>query len=56
VITGPDEETDYIVYHAWDSEMKARRMFVDELIWGPEGPRSHGPTCGVLPAVTQLPH
>lgn len=56
IITGPDGETHYIVYHAWDPEMKARRMFIDELIWTEVGPRSQGPTCGVEPAVTHLPH
>src|ERR1044071_1240108 len=44
VITGPDNETDYIVYHAWDKGMNARRMFIDRLIWTREGPRCDGPT------------
>jgi beta-xylosidase len=44
VIKGPDGETDYIVYHAWDKELKARRMFIDELLWTPDGPRCNGPT------------
>ena len=46
VITGPDGETDYIVYHAWDKEMKARKMFTDKLLWTSEGPRCEGPTWG----------
>ena len=41
VIAGPDAETEYIVYHAWDKAMKARRMFIDELAWTTEGPRCH---------------
>jgi beta-xylosidase len=44
IIRGPDGETDYIVYHAWDKQLKLRRMFVDELSWTPDGPKSHGPT------------
>jgi GH43 family beta-xylosidase len=35
---GPDGRTDYIVYHAWDPAMTARRMFIDPLTWTPEGP------------------
>jgi beta-xylosidase len=46
LISGPDGETDYLVYHAWDKDMKARRMFIDELIWTPDGPRCQGPTWG----------
>ena len=39
IVTGPDGETQYIVYHAWDKEMKVRRMFIDALSWTSEGPR-----------------
>jgi beta-xylosidase len=46
VITGPDGQTEYIVYHAWDAGMKARRMFIDKLIWTENGPRCDGPTWG----------
>ncbi|HEY9509384.1 MAG TPA: glycoside hydrolase family 43 protein [Verrucomicrobiae bacterium] len=45
IVSGPDE-TDYIVYHAWDKEMKARQMFIDRLSWTPDGPRCEGPTWG----------
>lgn len=38
IVTGPDGE-DYLVYHAWDPSMTARRMFVDPLVWTREGPR-----------------
>jgi GH43 family beta-xylosidase len=44
VTLGPDGTTRYLVYHAWDASRTARRMCVDELGWGPEGPRSPGPT------------
>jgi len=44
IVVGPDGQTDYIVYHAWDTNMEARRMCLDKLIWTPEGPRCNGPT------------
>jgi hypothetical protein len=44
VAAGPDGHTDYIVYHAWDPAMTARRMFIDPLEWTPRGPRCDGPT------------
>ncbi len=37
IAQGPDE-ADYIVFHAWDPAMTARRMFIDPLVWMPEGP------------------
>ncbi len=43
VVEGPDGE-DYLVYHAWDPELTARRMCIDRLTWGPEGPSTAGPT------------
>ncbi len=44
LVTGPDGETTYIVYHAWDKGWRARQMCIDQLIWTPEGPRCAGPT------------
>jgi GH43 family beta-xylosidase len=44
VISGPDGQADYIVYHAWDAAMTARRMFLDRIEWTPAGPRSPGPS------------
>jgi beta-xylosidase len=38
VVRGPDD-ADYIAYHAWDSAMTARRMFIDRLSWASAGPR-----------------
>ncbi|MDX2232271.1 MAG: glycoside hydrolase family 43 protein [Leptolyngbyaceae cyanobacterium bins.349] len=35
---------EYVVYHAWDTEMKARRMCIDQLVWTTSGPRCQGPT------------
>jgi GH43 family beta-xylosidase len=55
IVLGPDGQTDYIVYHAWDINMEARRMCLDKLIWTPDGPRCDGPTWmpQTLPARTQ---
>jgi beta-xylosidase len=39
IVIGPDGE-DYIVYHAWDAAMTARRMFIDHLVWTEDGPRA----------------
>jgi beta-xylosidase len=44
IVLGPDNQTDYIVYHAWDADMKARQMWIDKLMWTNEGPRCEGPT------------
>jgi GH43 family beta-xylosidase len=43
VVVGPDGQ-DVMVYHAWDPEGTARRMFVDPLRWTPAGPELDGPT------------
>lgn len=44
IVTGPDERTSYLVYHAWGSDMSARRMCIDPLTFSRDGPRSPGPT------------
>lgn len=44
IVTGPDGETDYICYHAWDKEMKQRQLYIDRLVWTDEGPKCEGPT------------
>ena len=41
---------EYIVYHAWDVDVTARRMCIDRLEWGPEGPTCSGPTWTPQPA------
>jgi GH43 family beta-xylosidase len=46
VILGPDGRTEYIVYHAWDEGMTARRMCLDPLVWTPAGPRCPGSARG----------
>jgi beta-xylosidase len=45
IVEGPDGKSEFIVYHAWDSAMTARRMCIDPLEWASEGPRCKGPTC-----------
>lgn len=44
VVPGPDGQTQFVVYHAWDAERTARRMCIDLLAWTPDGPRCVGPT------------
>jgi GH43 family beta-xylosidase len=43
-VLGPDGVTEYLAYHAWGSDMRARRMFLDRLLWTADGPRCAGPT------------
>jgi GH43 family beta-xylosidase len=44
VVVGPDGQTEYVAYHAWDLGMTARRMCFDKLTWTPDGPICVGPT------------
>lgn len=44
IVIGPDGQTEYIVYHAWDTSSSARRMCVDKLIWTADAPCCNGPT------------
>lgn len=44
IIIGPDGQNEYVVYHAWDAQMTARRMCIDRLLWTSKGPRCQGPT------------
>jgi arabinan endo-1,5-alpha-L-arabinosidase len=39
IVPGPTGKPQYIVYHAWDPDMRVRWMCVDKLLWTPEGPR-----------------
>ena len=38
IVSSPDGAQDFIVYHAWDPAMTARRPWVDPLLWTPDGP------------------
>jgi beta-xylosidase len=44
VVLGPDAKTDFMVYHAWDPGMTARRLCIDPIEWTPDGPHCKGPT------------
>ncbi|GFE71695.1 glycoside hydrolase family 43 protein [Chroococcus sp. FPU101] len=44
IALSPHGQAEYVVYHAWDAKMEARRMYIDLLIWTPKGPRCQGPT------------
>jgi beta-xylosidase len=44
LVVGPDGVTSFLAYHAWDRAFQARRMCLDPLVWGPQGPRCLGPT------------
>jgi hypothetical protein len=50
IAQGPDGE-DYIVFHAWDASMSARRMFMDRLRWTEKGPSLAEPA-GATPHAT----
>ena len=49
VVAGPDG-ADWIVYHAWDVGRTARRMCIDRLAWGPDGPERSGPSTEPQPS------
>lgn len=44
IVTGPDDRSELVVYHAWDPQMRARRMCIDPLVWKDDQPRCLGPT------------
>lgn len=44
IVVAPDQQTEYIVYHAWDLAQTARKICMDKLIWTADGPRCQGPT------------
>ena len=44
LVIGPDDATEFFVYHSWDPGWSARRMCLDPLVWTPDGPRCAGPT------------
>ncbi|MCA1594844.1 MAG: glycoside hydrolase family 43 protein [Chloroflexi bacterium] len=51
VTLGPDNHTEFMVYHAWDPERTARRMCIDPLVWTENGPYCKGPSRDVRPLV-----
>jgi beta-xylosidase len=44
VVLGPNDRTQFMVYHAWDVGRSARRMCIDPLLWSPQGPKCDGPS------------
>ena len=50
VVSSPNGESDYLVYHAWDPARSARLMRIDRLEWTPDGPRCDGPSTDPRPA------
>jgi beta-xylosidase len=48
VVVGPDEN-DWLVYHAWDPGLTARRMCIDRLEWTDDGPHTNGPRADAQP-------
>lgn len=44
LVWGPDDMTEYIVYHAWDARMSKRQMRISPIEW-----TSHGPNLLQLP-------
>ena len=44
VVMGPDGQTEYVVYHAWDVGKTGRRMCIDPLRWEHGRPTCDGPS------------
>ncbi len=55
IVASPSGTDDYIVYHAWDTTRTARRLCIDRLRWGPEGPLQSGPTFSPQPVPQRRP-
>ncbi len=53
VVVGADGQ-DYLVYHAWDPDHRARRMCIDRQEWTVDGPRTNGPTAEPQPVPATL--
>jgi GH43 family beta-xylosidase len=44
IVAGPVGAGSYLVYHAWDRDMRERRMCIDPLRWSDAGPSCDGPS------------
>jgi beta-xylosidase len=53
VAIGPDGVTWFMVYHAWDPALTARRMFIDPIRWTAQGPEVDGPSTESRPLFPQ---
>lgn len=49
IVENPDGSAEYIAYHAWDGEKRARRLCIDPLVWVQGRPLCHGPTWSAQP-------
>ena len=47
VVLGPDDRTEFIVYHSWNAKRTKRQMCLDPIEWTPQGPRAHKPSRGL---------
>ncbi|HET9237362.1 MAG TPA: glycoside hydrolase family 43 protein [Oligoflexus sp.] len=56
IAIAPDDSTRMIIYHAWDPEMRARRMCMDELYFEDGIPKSDGPTWTPTELPRERPH
>jgi arabinan endo-1,5-alpha-L-arabinosidase len=46
LVLGPDNETTFMIYHAWNHDRTMRQLCIDPLLWTPNGPRCDGPSTG----------
>ena len=53
-IIGPDGQTEYLIYHAWNEAMSERQLCVDKPEYTTQGPRAAGPgfTPQPIPSLT----
>jgi beta-xylosidase len=49
IVVGPDGKTDFMIYHAWDPGMTARRLCIDPIDWTADGPTVRGPSTTAQP-------
>jgi beta-xylosidase len=49
-IVAAADGSDWLVYHAWPPDGRARLLRIDRLEWTPDGPRCHGPSLRPQPA------
>ena len=52
-IVGP-HQNEYLVFHAWDEPMTARRMFIAKLHWTSDGPKCEPLSGGILSQPTSV--
>jgi beta-xylosidase len=50
IVASPRGDRDWLVYHGWDADARARLMRIDAVEWTDEGPRCDGPSLEPRPA------